>query len=649
MRRPLLAGLLLLLVFSGLPCASRAQGGWSVPPRMDEAWKAIREEKFVRARTLAEELLKENPQGFEGWLLLGVVYVDGDGNLPRARYCLARARSIMEREWHLPGPDGPWRMHATVLLYQSRVAHHMDDYEGQLKFLAEHDRFYRPQLPALYGWPLMKLGRIDEARAKLNQAVQSGGVEQRIMAINTLAAIESELGNVEKAQEVTADLLRQIRDNHWPDEGAVLYCNAAEHCLALGRFEDAERYLLDGTRHFDRRQAGNPWAGLALFYAMSGRLPEAISAVRRMHEWSQACDPALASQRWNDEQRTTAFVLLAAGYEEAALGVMERIIDRPDRRGYVSVQIEQSEISLIVAYCEVLDRYRQHLGEKASWSGWKDWLLAQAEVRALDARIWMAQSRAASLLVGQRRLGWGLRPRATDNEIPEWMQHRVMDVVGAGVAQVELDLLLERQGATAKRERPCLLLIRGEARLLQGKREDALESLREAGRGLPDVQVMLRARAEALIGRTLDEQGDAAGAAVAYRKVLDRDPTLLRALGIALPATVEGDGDAMSQEAARLLARSPRFRSGRAFAVRVGREGGSLVASLQAGDGTVFSRASVPVSGDPTATARALCEEFHRLAFAPHIDLSQTDINSLDGSNTAGDAARKRIMDLFAR
>lgn len=650
MRRLLFASFLLALALAlwAMPRPLHAQGGWSMPPKMDEAWSALRAEKYVRARTLAEELLKANPDGFEGWFILGIVYVDGDGNLPRAQYCLSRARTIMEKQWRLPGHDGPWNTHAILLLYLARVAQRMDDYEGQVRCLQEHDLHYLPHRNAQYGWPLMKLGRIDEARERLNMAVASDNLDERIMATNTLAAIEFELDNYEKAHQITLDLLEQIRTNGWNEHGPVLYCNAGEHAIGLGRFDEAERHLLEGTRHFDRHEAGSPWQSLALLYAQSGRLPEAVSAVRKMHEWSHACDPALAQQRWNEEQRTTAVVLLAAGYEEAALAVMDRIVDRPDRRGYTSTQIDQSEISLTVIYSEVLDRYRQHLREKASWCGFKDWLLLLAESRAVETRLWMASSRAASLLVSHDRLSWGLRPYAPNNEVPEWMQHRLVDILGAGVAQVELERLLARAGPRGPRERPYLLLMKGEAELERGSREAALVSLREAYRGLPEIQVMMRARALALTGRALEENGDSQGAATQYRMVLDRDPTLLRALDIALPVTVEADADVASQEAARLLRKSPRFRAGDAFSVTVRGEGGTLAAALQSREGTVFARASVPVGTDPVAAARALCQEFHRLAFAPRIDLSQTDINSLDGSNATGEAARKRVLDLFS-
>jgi hypothetical protein len=50
---------------------------------------------------------------------------------------------------------------------------------------------------------------------------------------------------------------------------------------------------------------------------------------------------------------------------------------------------------------------------------------------------------------------------------------------------------------------------------------------------------------------------------------------------------------------------------------------------------------------DVKDTARLLCREVHRKAFATKIDLSQMDINSLDGSVTSGDSSQMGLRELF--
>ena len=66
--------------------------------------------------------------------------------------------------------------------------------------------------------------------------------------------------------------------------------------------------------------------------------------------------------------------------------------------------------------------------------------------------------------------------------------------------------------------------------------------------------------------------------------------------------------------------------------------GGMLTARLSGLDDATLMHASVPANEPtkPKLAARTLCAEIHRRAFAPKIDLSHADINSLDGSTTSG-------------
>ncbi|MGV8039083.1 MAG: hypothetical protein AB2L07_03085 [Thermoanaerobaculaceae bacterium] len=55
----------------------------------------------------------------------------------------------------------------------------------------------------------------------------------------------------------------------------------------------------------------------------------------------------------------------------------------------------------------------------------------------------------------------------------------------------------------------------------------------------------------------------------------------------------------------------------------------------------------MPTQADPRATARALCEELHRRAFALPLDLSQTDVTSLQGGTLSGNTLRRQLSDIL--
>jgi hypothetical protein len=95
-------------------------------------------------------------------------------------------------------------------------------------------------------------------------------------------------------------------------------------------------------------------------------------------------------------------------------------------------------------------------------------------------------------------------------------------------------------------------------------------------------------------------------------------------------------------QAASLLAWSPRFdQEDLGFRVDVDGDASRLRICLSSHSGTSGAQyACVDVTReaaeeDDPFLARAVAE-FHRQAFAPRVDLTQTDANGLDGSNTVG-------------
>ena len=57
----------------------------------------------------------------------------------------------------------------------------------------------------------------------------------------------------------------------------------------------------------------------------------------------------------------------------------------------------------------------------------------------------------------------------------------------------------------------------------------------------------------------------------------------------------------------------------------------------------------VAAEPDPLATARALSAELHRRAFAVRLDLSQTDVASLEGGTLTGRDLRDALGELLGR
>jgi tetratricopeptide (TPR) repeat protein len=643
-----LAGLFVVAVLSGILC--RAQDKYPITIDEKNAFEFLQKGgRPIQAREAAESILKKNPSSFVSYYILGDVYQREEGNLPKAYYFLKKAQQLIESHW---GQDiranGPWLWHARALEDLIDVTGQMDRYEEQLALLDLRDRFYSPKLTWRWGWPLMKLGRMAEARKKMREAATSSKPETILTALNTLGAIESEMDHPENAYQIFNRLREMTAAKKVPKDPAV-YNNAALAAAMLLKFDEAERLLIEATGGFYYGTYSNPYAQLAMIYLREQRMPEAVGAVRKMLQWSRSNRPALEQQSWAERNGLAAAVLLECGYTDEALRMLRLARHRPDRHGGTSVHQDQSEAGFLLLFRHAIKVHREKLAEEASFSppGRRPRLWLQSIAEGLE--MWSAGRRAVALIMHNDRLAWSIRTTAPDFiVILELCRIDLNEVLGPGVAGGEAARFLRRSDSVSLREKPYLELLTGYGELLSGNWDRARRLLENAAKSMPAAEVYGHAQADALLGRNLEEAGLLSQAMIHYGQAMEKAPGVLRALSLSLPCNITASADAGSQKAAELLASSPRFRkAGNGFDLRLRSSGSMLRASLLEPDGTVLSEAAVPQSNDSAESARRLCREFHRKVFSPKVDLSQTDIASLNGSNLTGDQVRNSIKDVF--
>ena len=136
-------------------------------------------------------------------------------------------------------------------------------------------------------------------------------------------------------------------------------------------------------------------------------------------------------------------------------------------------------------------------------------------------------------------------------------------------------------------------------------------------------------------------------------RVLDTAPAMFRHLNLSLPVRIETDGSTMAAEIADAILDSPRFHSDeRGYPIKVRVNAEELVATFSSPQQALLAEVSVPAikkvkkkaEGEEQKSETEEEEEeildppdelvalFHKKAFAPRLDLSQSEINSLDGS-----------------
>jgi hypothetical protein len=175
-----------------------------------------------------------------------------------------------------------------------------------------------------------------------------------------------------------------------------------------------------------------------------------------------------------------------------------------------------------------------------------------------------------------------------------------------------------------------------------GDPKGALEALSRAETTMPRERGAFHDWIVALKARAHRSLGDSSAAMQDLALLMERDPGLVRREGLALPVVLEARGGRRAAGAVERLARSPRFApGGGGFRLTVTQSpSGALEAILEGPDGAALASVRAPAARDDEAAVAGFCRLFHQKAFAPKVDLSQADVNSLEGSTLAGDSAR---------
>lgn len=297
------------------------------------------------------------------------------------------------------------------------------------------------------------------------------------------------------------------------------------------------------------------------------------------------------------------------------------------------------------------------LQESLSWkSGWQWWKAVVYRRKLLnDAR--MATIKVRALASNHRRLAKSLRPYYAPGTfiMTDWHRPDLVTVYGAGVTSEALHEIYQKPPESMETERPALEVVRAEVAWARGDEDDAIEILKKAIPEVGEARAVLRARAEARLAGILFEEGRFEEAMEYGTRVLDTAPAMFRHLDISLPVRVESDGDSVSKEIASAILDSPRFHSDeRGYPVKIRSGDGRLSAALFSPQQALMAEVSVdavkkvPKKPQPAETPDPDAEEaeepeildppdelvalFHKKAFAPRLDLSQSQINSLDGS-----------------
>lgn len=615
--------------------------------------------RHVRARELAEKIIAKDPKSFAGHFVMGLVQHYGEANLPASLYHLTLARKLYEERFGTePSNEQPWRWHAGLLKELAGVYGDLEKHEEKLALIARYNELYEPHLIAERAWPLMKLGKYKEARMAAELGMSSDRTGQRVVALNALCAIEFEAGN----DGASYDACRRAVDDAGSRGGlvsAVDLTNFAEASRSLFKLDEAEKIALEATTALPSWY-GNPWMELGELYVREGRFAEALAALRKMPEYRMQRPPHVRDVDRGETRRVLASFLLVMGRGDEAAEVTGRAIAAPDRRAHNSRDPAQDET--VIALLDRAARLTQAemALEEAAVLPWyarpKQWLLALGHT--LEAR--RSGARIAKLLDEDARLGGMFRiGQASAAIMPPWLVGELVHVLGPGVAKAAS----ERAGKHDKRPGASAYYdaVAAEVAWASDNDVEAIAIAERAIAALGPGEVLLAARLHAIAADAARRSEHWERASVHYDAAFQRDPGILRRLGLPVAVRVRTEGP-YGAEVADMLERSPRFErseSGLTLTVQVDRANAHIC--LVSAQGQMISCADVDAvesakaaaspagkddkAAEPPPWSEHVAREALRQLFAPRVDLSQTDIHSLDGQNLSGRDALRSVLE----
>lgn len=601
------------------------------------ALQAFESGKRIRARELAEKVLKTRPGSFLAtWTLARVFHIE-EGRHPRARFLMDKAlKLLLDKFGQKPSHEGAIWWHKEILEKKSELLGEMEDREGQLAVLDEHDRLYSPKLIRNRVWPLMKLGRFDEAIEAGMSLVRKNDLLERISGYNGLMAVEDE----------RRDRLASIK---WGKEGiastqersCILHHNTSQAALTLFRFDEAEEHARKAIRAEFKDCPSSSYYHLTNIYLAQAEFNRSVSAFKKLMR--ARIEPRYRAMFDKDNKGLLVEILLALGKNEEALKLVRQVYEQPDRPGMTSVSLDDIMFASGVLFWIGLEQEIRASEERESVLGFFGGLEENYKRKAAQLKQWEVSRKLIQLAPVKDILVTNLRPFLRG--VRPWYAGTLGRILGPGLARAALDEA-ERLDTPQLGEvgRGYFLAVSGELHFHAGEYESAIADGEMALTLLQRENALLRLRTMAYLAGAYQRagQGTSAKAVAHFREVLHRFPTALRQLDVRIPASVTHDADAFATRVAEDLTSSRRIdhMSQAPFRMHVAGTMKNIKICISATDGfrlgcgeRTFERGT----GRDEDVAKAI-EAFHDKAFSPMVELTSSDINSLDGSTVRANA-----------
>ena len=606
--------------------------------RAIEICDALQLRENVKARELAENWIRNEPDSPAAQFTLAEILISVEGNLPRALFHLMRAESLTDfRSLDTAFNSGQMQWHYLTLSQLSYVYQLMGNQLKSLEYLDKISDVYELDIESSRGWPLIKLKQYEAARESAQRVLDtSDNPSERARAWNTLCVVElASLAPIEStyACDQAIDEKSDI-SNAANDYDTVYLTNASEVALSLLQLQKAESYLDRAARVLNPDSVADPWIYKLFLTLNQGRFDEARDALDRMLIWRQQQNPLVSVMNRAEHFLVSANFLMLAGYPEDAIKLSQAALNEPDRNGSYSADDAQKDaFAALVNMVANRIEYQIQLEQLASVNFF-DSLNSRFKMGVLSFNAWQAERQAASLFANSEVLQNRLRPYAPlDVHIPEWVEPEIVNVVGTGVISAVLEES-KANGAFQLNE-GYYHAYSTEIASLDGNFNLTIKAANQALALLPQQEILLKARVSARLAQAnwaLDNHEEALRN---YEDAFRKDPTITRRLETAIPVTFSNDGTDFSRTVEGYLKKSPRFiKEDNGFLLEI-KTTPDLSICLSSRTREILSCYTLAAAENQSSewNARELSNLFHQDTFGLGYQISKTQRSILLGSS----------------
>ena len=604
-----------------------------------EVLDAVDSKKWATARELAQKLLDRVPDDFFGRYAMAMVYYHGDGDLPHA---LAIVRSLLDwieinystsRDyWKLKLVGVPFlsdksasEWYRKLLWLKAILENAMDKNQEYLQTIEDLSFLYPNSVSPVYKvWPLIKLNRFSEAISIAKSFIDSHDYTTRIKAYNGLVVAYSEMGLVEDA------IQWGLRGESVLDpESEVIYCNIAGNAIAAMMYEKVPEYVDMAVNAPNQDCPSSPYKHLFMLYLIEGKFTLAVSAFKEIME--EGLTPEFKVQEEPLYRRMVAQLFLLLGSWKLALQRMRLVYNAPSRLGYTSSRQWMDVIQTDTIYWSAINSAIEGKLEEWAAEGLTSGVFRRLkELGELELLKWRLKREVAKALSKKKHID--LFFSRVGPSMTSFFAGELVRILGPGIA---LEIARQKAERVPQRFRWNYDIMEAEALYWKGEMEEAIRALQHALKTTPREEVLARYRLKALLSRAASRLGYEDVAFKYQVDVLTHLGSIFRILGLKVPVSIEPAGEGHSKTIADRLSRSPRFlvEDDAPLIVRIqGSDASDLSVCLLTREGTVIRCAYPKSKWKGRDVVSRLIKEFHALVFAPPIDMTQVELNSLDGS-----------------